>query len=90
MWRTLFKGEMAANIRMGNHRTLCPIVKLYALEVSNPNNEEQTAPSEPTRQETDDLAHGNRARRKAANNALCWMSEWVDTLNCAWEDVENN
>ena len=79
----------AANIRMGNHRTSRPIVKLYPLEVSNHNNKEQAAPSEPTGQEIDDLAHINRPRRKAATNALCWMSEWADTLNRAREDVEN-
>ena len=79
----------AANIRMSNHRTSRPIVKLYPLEVSNPNNEEQTALSEPTGQEIDDFAHSNRPRRKAATNALCQMSEWADSLNRAQEAVEN-
>ena len=80
----------AANVRMGNHRTSRPIVKLYPLEVSNSNNEDQTGPSESTRQEMDDLTHSNRTREKAATNALCQMAEWADTLNCAWEDVEND
>ena len=84
----------AANIRIGNHRTSRPIVKLYPLEVSNTDNEElptETVYSKPDQPESGDnpAIHSDRPRRRAAVKALRQISEWADTLNRAREDVEN-
>jgi len=72
----------------------CPIVKLYPLEVSNSNNEEepQTTSSDLSKQQTVDkpVLRSDHPRRKAATKALQQISKWTETLNRAWEDVENN
>ena len=87
----LIKGKdgcvLAVNIRMENYRTLHPIVKLYQLEVSNPNDEE--ASGEPNGQESDPVPNSDRPRRGAAMKALHWISERTDTLNHTLENVEN-
>ena len=71
------KDGCAANIRMGNCRTLCLIVKPYPLEVSNTDNKEpQPASSKPNQQDSgiDPVPNSDRPRRKAAMEALHQIS----------------
>ena len=77
----------AVNIRIGNYRTSCPIVKLYLLEASNANDEE--ASREPSQQESDPVPNSDGPRRRATMKALHQISEWTNILNFTPEDVEN-
>ena len=94
----------AAHIRIGSYRTTRPIVKLYPLEVSDPdgvNPQESsdvvttngTRDSQPTVDGTSvelDPPIGQRVRRKAATEALENISKWTSMLSRAPEDVVND
>ena len=93
----------AAHIKMGNYRTTRPIVKLYPLEVCNPDavnppghsdsvtNETRNSQSTIDEKRVDSNSSvGQRARRKAASKALEKISEWTSTLSRAPEDVVND
>jgi len=92
-----------AHIKMGNYRTTRPIVKLYPLEVCNPDAVNPSRHSDAVTDETrssqamfdgksidSDSSVGQCARRKAAAKALEKISEWTSTLSRAPEDVVND
>ena len=90
----------AAHIRIGSYRTTCPIVKLYPLEVSDPDgvNPQESSDAVSTNGTRDsqstvggtsaelDSPIGQRPRRKAASKAL----ENISKLSRALDDVDND
>jgi len=91
----------AAHIKIGNYRTIRPIVKLYPLEVCNPDAANPPRPSDAVTNETtnstivgksvdSDSSVSQCVRKKAASKALEKISEWTSTLNWAPEDVVNS
>ena len=93
----------AAHIRIGNYRTTRPIVKLYLLEVSNPDepnsqraSNNATDDSQDSRSAKDkpsvksDAPSSERVQRKAASKALKKISEWTTLLRGPPEDVGND
>ena len=85
----------AAHIRMSNYKTTRPIVKLYPLEISSSDAEQFRIPQsrsdcdETTQEATAEMPSTGRPSRRAATRALERISEWVNVLRLAPEDVEN-